>query len=1385
MKRRCFAIITLLAMLLPLLPGSIVQAGSGKTEEGLSAYSGKISGLLSMQVAAKVHALEAGGIRESTPEGTVNILEGMQAQGMELGDLTMQQIFIHAEEKPDPDQLTELEDLELIVYQDSWIPPLENHPTGFLLADMPVKRLEELASIDFVISLNTAERTFEAQNDLATQAMNADDVWTAGYDGSGVTIAVLDSGLDVTHPDIPTPVASKDYHDYPVLDDTIANYYGGTGHGTHVAGSALGRGTQSSGVYKGSAPGADLVFLKIGGDTTTSAPTAAIVGAVRDAVDVYNADIITMSYGGWDSYHDGSCEESQAYDYAVSQGAVAFCSAGNSGNDDEHYSGTVPASSETGFIQLDVTEVSGETALAYNLVWYDGLGTHNDLELKYYDSSYTPIPQTNGSQSESSRGTESEYSYHNSYLPGNGTYYVKVANNSASGQDFHLYYDSSYNNSGAGWVAFNSPDPFYTIGSPAHADCCIAIGAYTTRGSWYDYTNTYQSYGLPADQIASFSSRGPRVDGGGGSKPSIVAPGCHILSCRDIDAYPWADRNSLYIDNDAPNQNNASYNDGNGPADYYQMQGTSMACPHAAGVAALILEANPGFSPAQVRSVLELTAMDKGPTGQDDTYGYGLIDAMSATSPPMPDIAVGPASFCVTLPPDTTWDGTLTIDNDGAAALNYAIYDYETTGFSSMNFEDSIALIAIDAKYQSEPVMKQNPDEKIALPTEEQTKQASQWIYYDDGGWNYAYYWGLNCQWAVKFTPASYPCRLLTARFYIVDGWPDTNHEQFGINIYDDDGAGNSPGTLLGGINHTATNWEWVDVDISGENIIISEGDFYIAYQQLSAGSDSEALGLDIDTDNSRSWGNGGAGWSISDLSPNPQGAWMIRCQVSDADCSWLGESPVSGTVAAAGSDDITVSFDTTGLSEGDYSADIVINSNDYDENSVTIPVALHVAVTCNVLFEQAHSPVEWTMEGFYSDWASLLESQGMNVASLNTGPVTGAALSSYDVIIISNPTASYSTDEINAIKQFVNDGGGLFILGEWGLYSASNNITSNQIATEFGITFNNDSVRDSLHHDGPNQVWPLIGEFDNAIIGTDVSEAVILAGCSLGTTGSAFPIAWAYDNASASSPAPGAGSPITGEETLLSSGETAAFTTDNEPEAFGDGPIVMAAATYGSGRVVAVGDGNLFGNSDSSDPDDGTIDLNEYDNEKVAVDIPEWLCGLTTGQIDISLSEGWNLISLPLIPDSTGIDAVISNGNLASGNIANIVMVYNYNTTAEKWLWWNETPASTLSTIEDGLGYWVYATAADTLTVHGTQAAHPGPGYAVSIGWNMIGFTSTTDMAVETYLASEDGNYSLLYCWMDGGWLIWTTAASTFTNMDTGYGYWLSMNTTGTVTPP
>lgn len=100
------------------------------------------------------------------------------------------------------------------------------------------------------------------------------------------------------------------------------------------------------------------------------------------------------------------------------------------------------------------------------------------------------------------------------------------------------------------------------------------------------------------DVLAYFSSVGPVVwDGVTYIKPDIAAPGYGVISC---------DTGAGTVSN----------------------MGTSMACPHVAGLAALMLQANPKLTIEQVRSLGESTAIDLGAAGKDNKFGSGRFDAV-------------------------------------------------------------------------------------------------------------------------------------------------------------------------------------------------------------------------------------------------------------------------------------------------------------------------------------------------------------------------------------------------------------------------------------------------------------------------------------------------------------------------------------------------------------------------------------------------------------------------------------------------------------------------------------------------------------------------------------------------------------------------------------
>ncbi|MCD4782343.1 MAG: S8 family peptidase [Candidatus Eremiobacteraeota bacterium] len=163
--------------------------------------------------------------------------------------------------------------------------------------------------------------------DVAGKTMNIDKVWDKGYKGKGVTIAVIDTGI-AQHPDIKDRIVGfKDF----VNDKTEA--YDDNGHGTHCSGIAAGDGTASEGKYKGAAPEASLVGVKVLSGSGSGSFSDVISGIqwVVEQKDELNIDVISMSLGG---YASGSYKDdpvAQAVEAAVSKGIITCIAAGNSG----------------------------------------------------------------------------------------------------------------------------------------------------------------------------------------------------------------------------------------------------------------------------------------------------------------------------------------------------------------------------------------------------------------------------------------------------------------------------------------------------------------------------------------------------------------------------------------------------------------------------------------------------------------------------------------------------------------------------------------------------------------------------------------------------------------------------------------------------------------------------------------------------------------------------------------------------------------------------------------------------------------------------------------------------------------------------------------------
>ncbi len=186
--------------------------------------------------------------------------------------------------------------------------------------------------------------------------IGAQQAWAAGYTGTGVKVAVLDTGIDATHPDLAGQIDDK-VSFVPGEDTADIN-----GHGTHVASTIVGTGAASNGENKGVAPGADLIVGKVLGGVDGFGEDSWVIAGMQWAAES-GADIISMSLGN-SVPSDGSDPLSEAVNNLTAQyGSLFVIAAGNSGP--ETISGPGAAASA-----LTV----GATDKADNLAYFSGTG---------------------------------------------------------------------------------------------------------------------------------------------------------------------------------------------------------------------------------------------------------------------------------------------------------------------------------------------------------------------------------------------------------------------------------------------------------------------------------------------------------------------------------------------------------------------------------------------------------------------------------------------------------------------------------------------------------------------------------------------------------------------------------------------------------------------------------------------------------------------------------------------------------------------------------------------------------------------------------------------------------------------------------------------------
>lgn len=520
--------------------------------------------------------------------------------------------------------------------------------------------LEQLRRLDF-ISETSVPRSFRPTLDMSVPDIgaayvqeNAKDEHGSSVDGSGVLIGIIDTGVDLSHPDLKfVNGTSKVLYlwDQTEPGDPPEGFTYGTecssaeinrgecrehdtfGHGTHVASIAAGSGLASR-EYQGVAPGAALLVVKSGsplchGESWTFDENSLLDGMaylVKRAQILRMRLVVNLSLGGNLGGHDDTSPLEVAINDLVAKGVVITVSAGNEAENQGHVTGYLDALSSTSLIW----ELKSQSNWSWVDVWYP-IGGEMSMTLTTPSGERVRGPTLmNGTDTQDGRvlimsgQTEKGRQWaimieKEEMLPTSG---------------WSLTLDLPYGEPAIRWDAWVDGDSCsyppanflssdgYTIDSagtvsvPATASRAISVGAYTTKNSWTNRLGkSVTASAFRLGEITSFSSHGPTRDGR--TKPEIAAPGLFIAAAKSADV---------------------SIND-NDPDEYHQMlAGTSMAAPHVAGVVALMLQHASSLVPYEVKSLLLGGTNLDGHTGLIEPiqgsheWGWGKADARTATS---------------------------------------------------------------------------------------------------------------------------------------------------------------------------------------------------------------------------------------------------------------------------------------------------------------------------------------------------------------------------------------------------------------------------------------------------------------------------------------------------------------------------------------------------------------------------------------------------------------------------------------------------------------------------------------------------------------------------------------------------------------------------------
>lgn len=482
---------------------------------------------------------------------------------------------------------------------------------------------------------------------LPDPGINALEAWEAST-GTEQTIAIVDTGVDLTHPDIaanlwtnetPDPI-DKDVHGYDFVDED-GNPDDYNFHGTHVAATAAGTANNAEGTA-GVAPEAKIMGVRVL-DGDGSGFTSDVADGISYAAE-HGAGVINLSLGG-PAGEDEATEE--AIEAAAAEGAVIVAAAGNEEVDNDKNPQSPCVLPQTNLICVAALNQDG------GLAGFSNYGaTSVDLSAP-------------GTAILSAKPDYGPALFSDDFEAGAGNWDVFTSNGGVpwgmvaetGGND--LIADSPGGDYGAAEDASEAavselfkPSPLdfsgergcrvhfktrYQIEPPA-PDGILFDALFA--GAWALGSEGFEFTGLPlAGESRGFAGGGmikeevslSRFDGRIGIEPAFVMvsdeqeqlDGAYLddlrYFCRD---QTYSDVETTFADWDQPDAGS-----------YFRLNGTSMATPHVAGIVALVQAAAPGLSANEVvDAVLEGTSAMPSPDDSRPTATSGIADACKAVA---------------------------------------------------------------------------------------------------------------------------------------------------------------------------------------------------------------------------------------------------------------------------------------------------------------------------------------------------------------------------------------------------------------------------------------------------------------------------------------------------------------------------------------------------------------------------------------------------------------------------------------------------------------------------------------------------------------------------------------------------------------------------------